>query len=204
MSKMRKQQYILLILLCLSITIRAQDSSSSPFIKKLIPTGAQGQFAGNIGMISFGPNWNLYKKKLHLEYSFGIVPENEFLKPIYSSALKLRFTPWKIDIDDKTHFYPVSLGVGINYTYGERYNKYNNRGQYERGYYWWTTAMRFGTFYQIEVSRSFDTKFLKGVGLYFETSIWDLDFYNYSANENYMELSYMELLTLGAGIRVYF
>ena len=201
---MRIQYNILLILICLSITVRAQDSSSSSFAKKLIPTGAQGQFAGNIGMVSFGPNWNLYKKKLHLEYSFGVVPENEFIKPIYSSALKLRFTPCKIDIDDKTHLYPVSLGIGINYTFGERYSKYNNTSQYERGYYWWTTAMRFGSFYQIEISRSFDTEFIKEAGLYFETSIWDLDLYNYSANENYKELSYMELLTLGAGFRIYF
>jgi hypothetical protein len=201
---MKRIHYILLILLCLSITVRAQDSSSSSFAKKLIPTGVQGQFAGNIGMVSFGPNWNLYKKKLHLEYSFGVVPENEFIKPIYSSALKLRFTPWKINIDDKTHLYPVSLGIGINYTFGERYSKYNNISQYERGYYWWTTAKRFGCFYQIEISRSFDTEFIKEAGLYFESSIWDLDLYKYSANENYKELSFMELLTLGAGFRIYF
>ncbi len=171
--------------------IRAQEN---PFV----PKSYEVQYAGNIGMISASPIWEI-NKVLTIQLGVGYTPKFEAEKTIWSINTKFFYTP-KVSFNiKKINLKPLIIGAGINYTFGNKYNKYYNINQYPSGYYWWGTAIRYGLIYRIETSTN--SKKNK-ISFYFEISAWDLDIYNY-ANRNYQYLKLTEVLTFGIGGRIY-
>ena len=205
---MLKPTYILLVavlLMLLTANLNAQDLETDSLRKPYVPTNVRLQYGGNIGMLSFGPSWSFLKNRVDLEYSIGFVPKFDAKQPIYITAIKFIYTPPKLDFKIlKAIIKPLSVGLAFSYTFGNRFNKYQDHNKYPKGYYWWNTSIRFGLLYQAEVYFKINDKKIKGLSFYLEASFWDLDIYSYSANSNYSHLSLLNITTLGVGTKIFF
>jgi len=188
----------------LSGALSAQDADADSVRKWFVPSSARVQFAGNIGMLSIGPGWSFLNNRIDVEYSMGYVPKFEAEEAIFIHALKgIYTTPLQINLS-KLKIKPVSVGVAISHTLGDQFNKYQRSSQFPPRYYWWVVPYRFAFVYRAEGELNIDSKFLKGIGSYFEVSIWDLSIYNYSANENGSYINFTDLFTFGIGTKIYF
>lgn len=155
-------------------------------------------------MISAGPSWSFWKKRIDFEFSLGYVPKLEASKPIYLSAIKVMYTP-KLQFDvKKVRVSPVSIGLAATYTFGERFSKYRDSRRFPEGYAWWNTQYRFGLVYQAEAYTSVNFHQIKGVSLYLEASLWDLDLYSYKELSDDLHVSLWNITNLGLGTRVFF
>ncbi|MCH8318295.1 MAG: hypothetical protein IIA88_07330 [Bacteroidetes bacterium] len=195
---------IAVLLMLLTTNLNAQDLETDSLKKLYIPSNVRLQYAGNIGMFSFGPSWSFFKNRVDFEYSIGFVPKFNAKQPIYITAIKGIYTP-KLDFKiKKVIIKPLSVGLVFSYTFGKRFSKYQDTNKYPKGYYWWNTSYRFGLLYQAEVYTNINHKQIKGLSFYLEVSIWDLDIYSYTGNSNYSHLSLWDITTLGIGTKIFF
>jgi hypothetical protein len=200
-----KALYIILtiaLLKSLTPVLIAQDSETPGFRKNYLPAQVNLQFAGNIGMFSFGPSWNILGNKAILGITSGFVPKFEAEQAIFITALKAYYTPhFNLEFKNFT-IKPLSAGLAFSYTFGNRFNKYQDPNNYPLGYYWWNPSSRFGLLYQAEINTKKDSKFINALSFYIEASIWDLDLYSYFGNYNYSYLKFWDIPTLGAGTKI--
>ena len=187
--------------------------NNSPCVSQQLETGTKDkiyvpdkigiQFAGNIGMFSIGPSWSFFKGKVNLDCFIGFVPKYKAQNPIFISSLKGIYSS-NIKIYIKNfELRPLAIGLVTSYTYGYRFNKYNNRDNYPKGYYWWSIPLRAGFVFQPALYVPFKNCFINGLGLYFEASIWDLDLFSF-LNNNHNSLHPAKILTFGVGIKFIF
>lgn len=191
---MLKPKTALVLVMFLSTIVHAQVDSLKPWYK---PANISMQFAGNVGMFSISPTWDIGNKPFNIGVSFGYVPKLEAQKAIYISALKVAYAPKLSFKIKKMTLTPFNAGLVSSYTFGERFNKYPKRS------YWWNTAFRFGVFNQTALSIPIDSKHIHDLALYFEVSSWDLDIYSYGGNSNYKQLSAWSLIIFGFGTKLY-
>jgi len=192
------------LLIVLTTNVDAQDLETDSLKKRYIPSNIRLQYAGNIGMFSIGPSWSFFKKRIDFEYSMGFVPKFDAEQTIYITAIKGIYIP-KLDFRvRKVIIKPLSVGLTFSYTFGNRFNKYQDTDQYPKGYYWWGTSRRYALLYRADIYAKINEKKIKGLSFYLEASIWDLGFYNYAHSSNYSQLSLWDVTTLGIGTKIYF
>ncbi|WP_242691692.1 hypothetical protein [Desertivirga arenae] len=171
----------------------------------LIPDGAVTQYGGSIGYGSVGISYDLFKgERGNLDFTFGYVPESKG-GPLRILAGKFSYKPLRIKVKDITAIYPVNPGTFVSYTPGEQFEKWS-KTQYPKGYYWWSKSTR------IHVSLSTEAKFngekllpktgLKAFSIYSELNTNDL--YGVSWFKNRDSMSFLEIVRVGYGVRVYF
>lgn len=93
----------------------------------------------------------------------------------------------------------------LSTTFGERFKVYNDNDYYPENYYWWDVRSRYGLSHDLEVLYKFDSKFAKGISLYLNSSVWDVEFYSIFGNDNleFENVPYRRLFTLGLGTKIY-
>ena len=188
---------IITILSLLSLHLIAQEDSitSKPFKVDQI----QIQYGGYIGMLSIGPYWQSKKKKTSIGVNLGYVPNLNNSKAHTMVSFKAAYTPnWDIDIK-KVTINPLHIGIAGSYTFGKQFNKYQDEEYYPDDYYWWHTALRFGLFHQLQSSLELNNQ--KSIHLYFESSMWDINYFSYSANNNKEPLTLWDITTLALGVK---
>lgn len=192
-------------LLALASNLLAQSDSTKK-LSWLIPTEVRVQYAGNIGAVSVGPAWNIFNENFNIHIGIGYTPVPKMRsRDIFSGNFKLTYTPkTTIRLGNNFDLKPLVFGFAYSHTYGRRYNKYNNTSLYEKGYYWWDPANRFGFYYSPEINIETNNKTLKAVALYFETSIWDMGIYTLTGNGNRDQLNFYDVSSFGAGVRFKF
>ncbi len=169
------------------------------------PNHVRVQFAGNIGMFSLASGWSFFNNNLELSLSLGYVPKFVTYKYIYITSFKAIYKYQKLDFHIKNiHFKPLAFGLATNNTIGKDYNKYQNSKLYSNNYYWWNISHRFALLYEAEVYIKLNTKYLNGLSIYFETSLWDLYLISYYANKNRSYLSLWDIVTFAIGTKLFF
>ncbi|MEP2023891.1 MAG: hypothetical protein ABJH98_19260 [Reichenbachiella sp.] len=114
--------FIFLLVMCIAVQANSQDihsstsdsSTTSEDRKWYVPSHANIQFAGGIGMFSAGVGY-LYGKTNHFQsdFYFGYVPESKAGKHMYIYTLKQTF--YFLEYNYKTfQLYPLSLGLTVN------------------------------------------------------------------------------------------
>lgn len=170
------------------------------------PRTIQWQYAGNIGMHSIGADWNIYRKKFNVGFSIGYVPDSRSIDPLFIGTLHLNYNSLvKIKLNERFHLEPLNFSFMVSTTYGERFAIYGDTDYYPDNYYWWGVRTRLGVAHTMDLHYKLNDTFLDGIGLYFNSSIWDIEFYNTVGNDN-LELDnipFARLFTFGIGLRLY-
>ncbi len=184
------------------ITGKAQ----AQFPEILIPKTAIIQYAGSIGYLSAGAGYPLFKNKRgNLDFNYGFVPAGKG-GPLHIASIKFAYRPIEIKLKDWGRIYPLNPGAFLSYHFGKEFDLHWDKSQYEKGYYWWSSALR------PHISVSNELK-LNGKKLFRGSKINSLSIYSeFNTNELYM-VSYLQnmgglglsdIFKLGFGVRLGF
>jgi len=189
----------LLLLLLLNIKSYSQN------LKFLIPDGVVAQYGGSIGYGSAGISYDLFKEQRgNLDFTFGYVPASKG-GSLSILAGKFTYKPIRIKIKDIATVYPINPGTFVSYTPGDKFEKWS-KTQYPKGYYWWSKSTRIhlalSTEAKINGEKIIGKSGIKAIGIYSELNTNDLYFVSWFKNKDNM--SFLDIVRVGYGVRVYF
>ncbi len=114
--------------------------------ENLIPKYVKTQFAGGMGMLSFGTGWEYGKNdQWETDLLFGFIPKHSSKHTRATMTLKQNFTPWNLPIKNGFSFQPLSTGIYLNTVFGREFWS-KNPDKYPKGYYWFSTRFRIHAF----------------------------------------------------------
>lgn len=168
----------------------------------LIPTHTKIQFAGNMGLISFGTGWDYGKRnQWETDIFFGILPKFQSKRTKLTFTLKQNYMPWSINLGKQLSVEPLSCGMYLNTVFGDEF-WVNEPDRYPEGYYGFSSKVRIHIFlgqritYDIDPKRRFTAK---EITFFYELSTSDL--YVVSAfNNKYLKPK--DYLSLSFGIKL--
>lgn len=150
----------------------------------IIPKYAKTQFAGSMGMLSFGGGWNYGKDHWETDLLFGFAPksnkglsDNDRRKnhTLYTFTVKQNYIPWRLNITDKIFFEPLTTGIYFNTLFNNEYwNK--SPSKYPDGYYFFSTRLRTHIFVGERITFKLNKNKYpdKSITLFYELSTCDL------------------------------
>lgn len=167
----------------------------------LIPAYAKIQYAGNMGMFSFGTGWQYgSNEQWETDIFFGFIPRHSSRKTKLTFTLKQNFTPWKVWETEKFYFEPLSCGLYFNSVFSDEFWS-NAPDKYPNGYYWFSTKIRTNIF----VGERFTLKipndkreFATSVTVFYEISTHDFAIIQAVKNSR---LTPKDYLTLSFGLK---
>lgn len=168
--------------------------------KKMIPNQITIQYAGSIGLLSYGFGWH-YGKKLNWETDVlvGHVPKYNSNQSKTTLTLKQRYIPWHVRLGSRWHVHPLTTGLYFNSIFGEDFWA-SQPSRYPKKYYGFATKVRAGFYVGGRLYYKFahkDRKFMQGVSLYYELGAGDLQIISALPNKN---VRLTDILSLGLGV----
>jgi hypothetical protein len=132
-----------------------------------IPDYAKIQFAGNIGLLSVGVGYEVFKDVLYSELLYGYVPVSvSKAKEIHLITIKNTFPFFTKKIGNNFTLSPIAGFTASLDTGNNSFLKLPDK--YPKGYYI-TNAIHFTVFVGAKVHKNFvNSKIIKGADLYFE------------------------------------
>ena len=176
--------------------------SQHSFLDRIAPDQVNLQYAGSIGYFSGGIGYNLWKEKATISAHYGYVPENKGGWMSIFTA-KFEYKPFAINIKDKITIHPFNPVFFPSYTSGDNFDYQFERGQYRKGYYFWSSALRIhlGAGTEVKILNHKNAAF-KSVSIYAEANTNDL--YAISWFENRTTIPFYGMFRLGYGVRLNF
>lgn len=145
--------------------------------ERIIPTHAKTQFAGNMGLLSFGTGWDYGKRnQWETDLLFGFIPKYSSKKAKVTMTLKQNYMPWSIDLGKGFSTEPLSCGLYLNTVFGDQFWT-SEPERYPEGYYGFSSKVRFHIYmgqrltYDIDPQRRY---LAKSVTFFYELSTCDL------------------------------
>lgn len=170
--------------------------------QSLIPTQSVVQFAGNMGLLSFGVGWDYGRhKQWETHLLFGFLPRYGSNRAKATMTVKENFIPWSVALGDHWAVEPLSVGLYINTVFGSEFWS-SQPARYPEGYYFMSTKLRLNVFVGQRVELTLPRnrrKFVKGITAFYELSTCDL--YLISAVTN-RYLRPRDYLSLSFGVKV--
>jgi hypothetical protein len=187
------------------IFLLSGTNAHGQLLKQLIPDGVIVQYGGSIGFLSGGISYDIFKNKRgNLDFSYGHVPESKG-GPLDVFAVKFAYRPLKINVKDVATFFPLNPGTFISYHPGDKFEHWNS-GQFSKGYYWWsrTTRVHLSLSSELKLNgkKLFGKKGIEAIGIYSELNTNEL--YAVSWFKNRDTMSFLDIVRVGYGVRVYF
>ena len=143
----------------------------------LIPTHTKIQFAGNMGLLSFGTGWDYGKRnQWETDLLLGFIPKYSSKKAKVTMTLKQNYMPWSINLGKGFSTEPLSCGLYLNTVFGNQF-WVSEPERYPKGYYGFSSKVRIHVFmgqrltYDIDPNRRF---LAKSVTFFYEISTCDL------------------------------
>lgn len=166
----------------------------------LMPLQNKLQFAGSMGMFSASVGW-YYGKKNQWETDFflGFIPKMDKQERHVTLTFKETYTPWKIQLNERFSYEPLTTGLYFNKIFGEYFwSKLPEK--YPEGYYFWAVNTRFNIFAGQAINFKLDkaTLYGKELSFYYELSTNDLYVISAIGNES---ISPLDIIGLSLGIR---
>lgn len=170
---------------------------------RLIPRYSKVQFAGSMGLISFGTGWDYGKnKQWETDLLFGILPKYSSEKVKVTMTLKQNFIPWSIKLkNEKIRFKPFSTGLYINTIFGDEFWR-TEPTKYPNNYYKFSTKLRINVFVGQAWEYRFDTSkqtFCKSLTFFYEVSTNELYLISAATNK-YIKAK--DFLGLSLGVKL--
>ena len=169
----------------------------------LIPTHTKIQFAGNMGLLSFGTGWDYGKRnQWETDVFFGVLPKYDSKRTKLTFTVKQNYLPWSLQIkQSRFSVEPLACGMYLNTVFGDEF-WVNEPERYPKGYYGFSSKVRTHVFlgqritYDIDPQRRFTAK---EITFFYEISTCDL--YVVSAFTN-KYLKPKDYLSLSFGIKL--
>ena len=143
----------------------------------LIPTHTKIQFAGNMGLLSFGTGWDYGRRnQWETDLLLGFIPKYSSKKAKVTMTLKQNYMPWSINLGKGFSTEPLACGLYLNTVFGNQF-WVSEPERYPKGYYGFSSKVRIHVFlgqrltYDIDPNRRF---LAKSVTFFYEISTCDL------------------------------
>jgi len=165
----------------------------------LIPKQSKVQFAGSMGMFSFGTGWYYGKKnQWETDLYLGFIPHLNGGEGHPTITIKETFTPFRLPVNDRLFFEPLTSSIYINKIFGQ-YFWSRLPEKYPDNYYFWAVNTRFNVSLGQAISFRLGDKLLgKDLSLFYEFNTNDL--YVISAIGNKI-IQLKDIVGLSLGIR---
>lgn len=174
--------------------------------QSLIPTQSVVQFAGNMGLMSFGVGWDYGRRKqweTHL--MFGFLPKAQSERAKATMTLKENFIPWSLYLKRGWAVEPLSVGLYFNTVFGSEF-WLRQPARYPDSYYpFLSTRMRVNVFVGQRLELTLPSnrrKFVKGITAFYELSTCDL-YLRALFQDRYVKLKDIVGLSLGLKFQVF-
>lgn len=169
----------------------------------LIPTHTKIQYAGNMGLISFGTGWDYGKRnQWETDVFFGILPKYNSKRTKLTFTVKQNYMPWSFQIkQSRFSVEPLACGMYLNTVFGDEF-WVNEPERYPKGYYGFSSKMRIHAFIGQRITFDIDPqKRLTAQAITFFYEISTSDLYVVSAFTN-KYLKPKDYLSLSFGIKL--
>lgn len=110
--------------------------------EKLIPTHTKVQFAGNMGLLSFGTGWDYGKKnQWETDVFLGFIPKYDSKRTKVTMTLKQNYMPWSLNLGRGFSTEPLTCGIYFNTVFGNEF-WVHEPDRYPKGYYGFSSKIR--------------------------------------------------------------
>ncbi|QDE84770.1 hypothetical protein [Myxococcus xanthus] len=164
-----------------------------------VPDHAAMQFAGAIGFLSAGPGWSFLDDTVEAALLVGWAPPALAGEDFFTFTLKGQWRPFLFDAAGWT-VRPLMVGAMLTYTVGDDYFA-GLPSRYDRGYYWFRTAIRPALLLGASAGRPVEALNLRFVEGYFELVATDYRLVQFIRNPSTVNV---ELFTLALGVKLRF
>lgn len=169
--------------------------------QRLIPSYYKIQYAGNMGLLSFGTGWTYGKnRQWETDLFIGFIPKYESDKVKVTLTVKQNFIPWKLDVGKYFSFEPLACGIYLNTILSNQF-WVRQPERYPKGYYWFATKLRpniyIGQRFTFNISP--DKRFIaKAITVFYEISTCDYYILSHIGNSGY---PLHDLISLSFGVK---
>lgn len=171
----------------------------------LIPDYSKLQFAGGMGVMSFGIGWAYGKNdQWETDLFLGVLPKFSGDEVHITLTLKENFLPWKIRLNGEDNYYrwmlePFSVSLYINKIFGDGEFWTRQPNKYPDKYYILATNLRFNLAFGQRINVSVrNPRFANTVSFFYEVTTNDL--YVICAVQN-RTLKLHDIFSLSLGLR---
>ncbi|MBO5186145.1 MAG: hypothetical protein J6B91_03730 [Prevotella sp.] len=144
----------------------------------LIPTQVVAQYAGNMGVMSFGVGWNYgNRRQYETNLLFGYLPRFHSERSKTTMTLKQNFIPWRIGLGGDFNVEPLSCGIYFNTVFGHEFWGREPRRYPDKYYQFLSTKVRVNIFVGQRVTAMVPhnrRKFIKSLTAFYEISTCDI------------------------------
>lgn len=143
----------------------------------LIPTHTKLQYAGGMGLLSWGIGWDYGKKgQWETDLLIGFIPRYSSQHFKMTMTLKQNYIPWSIWLGDNFSLEPLTTGLYFNTVFSDDFWT-SEPDRYPRGYYGFSTRIRthifLGQRIRFDVPERY-RKFSRSITAFYELSTCDL------------------------------
>ncbi len=206
-----KYIYIITFLLFLPVIAGAQNKYDKRVHKyrrtweKLIPTHTKIQFAGDMGLLSFGTGWDYGKKnQWETDVFLGFIPKYSSSDFKMTFTLKQNYMPWSIGLGKGFSTEPLACGIYFNTVMNDDFwTKEPDR--YPKGYYGFSTKIRTHVFLgqRLTYDIAHDKRITaKSITFFYEISTCDLYVISAFGNSYLKPKDYLRL-SLGLKLQLF-
>lgn len=164
--------------------------------EKLIPTHTKVQFAGNMGLLSFGTGWDYGKKnQWETDVFLGFIPKYDSKRTKVTMTLKQNYMPWSLNLGRGFSTEPLTCGIYFNTVFGNEF-WVHEPDRYPKGYYGFSSKIRSHIFleqrltYDIDPQRRYTAK---SITFFYELSTCDLYLISAATNSYLRPRDYLSL-----------
>ena len=164
--------------------------------EKLIPTHTKVQFAGNMGLLSFGTGWDYGKKnQWETDVFLGFIPKYDSKRTKVTMTLKQNYMPWSLNLGRGFSTEPLTCGIYFNTVFGNEF-WVHEPDRYPKGYYGFSSKIRSHIFlgqrltYHIDPQRRYTAK---SITFFYELSTCDLYLISAATNSYLRPRDYLSL-----------
>lgn len=170
-------------------------------LERLIPTHVKLQYAGGMGVVSFGAGWDYGRKCCwETDVMIGFLPRAYADRFHTTLTLRQNYSPWSIRCGGRFAFEPFACGVYLNFISGERFWMREPARYPGEGYYGFTSRLRIHLYVGQRLTLNFDPDAaVRAVTLYYELSANDL---NIVAKFGNSSLRVSDIVFFSAGVKL--
>ncbi len=172
--------------------------------KFLIPRHYKIQYAGSIGVVSFGPGWTYGKKQQgETDIMFGFLPKFDSGHKKLVFTLKQSYLPWYLRVRGSAWVVqPLSCSLFLSTVLGDDFWTHEPE-RYPKGYYGFSTRVRanlsFGQRIMYDVPDVSDWM-VQDISLYYELGACDTDICTFFGDRS---IKLKDILSLAIGVKLH-
>lgn len=167
--------------------------------ERIKPKNAKIQYAGGMGLLSFGAGWEYGKRDMWGTDAFiGFIPKRFSDKLRFTFTLKQTVTPWSIRFCDRLSFEPLETGIYLTTINGEEFWK-KEPGKYPNSYYNFSSKIRFSVLLGQSLTFYPRSECWRSVSLFYEVGTNDLYVVSKATNST---LKMKDILRFSFGLKL--